>query len=612
MPLHKRLAGQQPTLRFQHKIFLSHLTIITVTFILFYCINWILTSRDAETKALYTANQAFVQTRDYLEYMLLGINQKMNQMVFQESIQEVLKRDPDTYSKDKLLQVSDSIRLSKLFYASIAYPIENMGLYLSDKTDLAKEGVNFFSFDQAMETFWYQRAKEIDYNIWYPADYFPRSDGVRYLSLVRKVVNDKNYNQVLGMMRFEIPESVFGSLLNKMKPTEHSRSVIYNVYGEILCTGGESPWFSLSEKDAFLNALPSPVPGEPSWGGYTSGKEKFYVGVQAIKDVDFSMALIIPVSEMMEPYTRFRISMVYVICFIIPVSFVLSYLFSFTNTRKISQLIAHMRKIVQGGGFNVEILPSGKDEIGELVRNYNTMLTRLSMLLEEKYEMGRQLKNLELKSLQAQINPHFLYNTLELINCLSKSANNQPVCDLVQSLSIFYRLSLSRGEDKVTLDNELSHIENYVKIQNMRFEDSIRLIIEVPPPYRQIILPKLTLQPIVENAILHGILERENSSGTIRIHALQEGGFLLVKVTDDGVGMSREKLNTLLTGIPADKTGGFGIQNIHERLVLMFGDGSGLSFTSSPGKGTSVTIRLPANTGQDDGTDYEKRLDDEA
>lgn len=164
---------------------------------------------------------------------------------------------------------------------------------------------------------------------------------------------------------------------------------------------------------------------------------------------------------------------------------------------------------------------------------------------------------------------------------------------LVESLSRFYKLSLSKGEDIVTIENELNHVRAYVQIQNMRFSNSIGLEINVPEDLYPYHILKIVLQPLVENAIQHGIFEKEEEVGTVTINGDLRDNDIILYVQDGGVGIPEEKLQNLLTGVSNHDSHGYGVRNINERLKLNYGSEFGLSYCSRPGLGTTVEIRIP-------------------
>jgi two-component system sensor histidine kinase YesM len=222
------------------------------------------------------------------------------------------------------------------------------------------------------------------------------------------------------------------------------------------------------------------------------------------------------------------------------------------------------------------------------------MLARMEGLLDDKFKLGREMKNLEVKALQAQINPHFLYNTLDLINWMSIRNNVPEISGLVEALGRFYKLSLSRGEDIVSIGNEIEHVKTYVKIQNMRFNNNINLEINFPEELLGYSIVKIVLQPIVENAILHGILEKDDEKGTIQIEGFLENNTIRINVKDDGIGMNDSRIREILSGESTLEPHGYGVHNINERLRLNYGNEYGLTFVSEEGKYTIATVRIPA------------------
>ena len=224
------------------------------------------------------------------------------------------------------------------------------------------------------------------------------------------------------------------------------------------------------------------------------------------------------------------------------------------------------------------------------------MTLRMEEMIDEKYRMGKEVKNAELKALQAQINPHFLYNSLDLVNCLAIQHNVPEIADMINSLVEFYKLSLNRGQEILSLYDELRHVQTYVRIQNMRFEKKIRLEIIEEPWMKKYAILKIILQPLVENSIMHGILEKEDSRGEIKISSALKDNKIYITIEDDGVGMSQNQIENLLkeTNEVRHRGSGYGVKNINERIKLYYGADYGLVFESRENKGTTVTVSIPA------------------
>jgi len=276
----------------------------------------------------------------------------------------------------------------------------------------------------------------------------------------------------------------------------------------------------------------------------------------------------------------------------------------FTSTLRFSKRVTHkIRSVVDGmeavrSGEFVNLPVTGThDEIDDLIDHYNYMVDELELLVEAKYLSGVELKAAQLRALQAQINPHFLYNTLEMINSYAFLEDPQKVEQLVSALSRFYKLSLNHGKDVYQLWQELKLVEAYFEIQKIRYPGCLSLKIDVPSSMMQYAIPNITLQPLVENSISHGIMSRTDKHGSITIVGRVLENTIQLQVIDDGVGMTAQTVEQLNAGKPpedVESSGSrYGIYNINERIQNYYGCDYHLHFESVQGKGTTVTITLP-------------------
>ena len=292
-------------------------------------------------------------------------------------------------------------------------------------------------------------------------------------------------------------------------------------------------------------------------------------------------------------YILMRYALIYIFSVIIALA--VSYYMGSSISSRIENVIRKMERTHHTKVHKIKE-ESGRDEIGDFVLTYNHMADQINELIERQTEAAEQIKTSEFNALQSQINPHFLYNTLDMINWLALSNENSKVTEAVRSLSRFYRLTLSKKKTLDTVEHELEHVSLYVKLQNMRFDNKIDFIVDVPDNLMSCEIPKLTFQPIVENAIVHGIFEKEDRSGTIVLTAWSEDKDIVFLISDDGVGMDEETLSAILTDNSAndgsDHGSNIGVFNTHNRLKLLYGSSYGLSYRSTPGEGTEVTVRI--------------------
>ena len=257
------------------------------------------------------------------------------------------------------------------------------------------------------------------------------------------------------------------------------------------------------------------------------------------------------------------------------------------------------------GQFHSEPVKTDIRELATLDRGFDTMAERINALMAKQMEDQKYLHRAELELLQAQINPHFLYNTLDSIAILAENHREDDVVDMVTNLSSFFRNSLSKGRDLITLETEKKQVTSYLEIQSVRYSDKLRYEIDIPDELLNVVVPKLILQPLVENALYHGIKNRRGM-GTISISACRDGEDLLLRVSDSGAGMTHEQLETLRAGIYEEKHTGLGLLNVHKRIRLYCGEPYGLSFESEQGVGTTVTVRLASNLTTGEETEQSK------
>lgn len=265
-------------------------------------------------------------------------------------------------------------------------------------------------------------------------------------------------------------------------------------------------------------------------------------------------------------------------------------LFSFKVLSPLKEIRKSM-KYIENENFDVSIKVRGNDEIALLGKSFNKMSKKLSELINEVYTVQIKQKEAELKALQAQINPHFLYNTLDTIYWMCRMENAFESSTLVQALSKLFRLSLNNGKEFTNVNNEINHLKSYITILQKRFEDVISFDISVSEDVLACRVVKLILQPLVENAIYHGI-EKKGCQGKIEIAIYKEDENIIYIIKDDGAGADENELNSLLENVEDEKRG-FGIKNVNNRIKLYFGYQYGIKFKSSIGSGTTVIVKQP-------------------
>lgn len=298
---------------------------------------------------------------------------------------------------------------------------------------------------------------------------------------------------------------------------------------------------------------------------------------------------------------KWKLSMVLLIVMIL--LFLCSVLVARSVTNPIGRLTEAMKR-VETGDWQVSLQMKGQDEIARLSRSFDQMVRRVHSLVLQTAENEREKRNAELRVLQAQINPHFLYNTLDTLQYKAYDTGDEEMVTMISALSTFFRISLSRGKEIIPLEKELEHVKSYLKIQKIRFQDVLayEFQVEVREPF---LVLKLILQPLVENAIQHGI-KPKMAPGAIHIRVTQQEGTwqegaggrkngrrLVIEVEDDGVGIETKRLEELKKELREGTTGkSYGLINVNNRIRLLYGEGAGVTVRSQAGKGTCVRVVL--------------------
>lgn len=264
-------------------------------------------------------------------------------------------------------------------------------------------------------------------------------------------------------------------------------------------------------------------------------------------------------------------------------------------TKPVEELSAVTNKVA-AGDFTVRAKVDTQDELAQLADRVNRMTESLERLVEKIKEDERKMRKADLRLLQEQINPHFLYNTLDTIIWLIEGNSPDKAVNMVVSLSEFFRLVLSKGKEYITIQDEELHIRSYLEIQQVRYRDILEYEIAIDPELYRYKILKLTLQPLVENSLYHGI-KYKRAKGKILVSGTLEGDEIHLKVSDDGIGMEEEELAKLQRDIqrPCKETeSGFGLANVNERIRMNFGTGYGITIHSSKWEGTCVEVVIPA------------------
>ncbi len=442
------------------------------------------------------------------------------------------------------------------------------------------------------ETDWYQQVMETGTALWLT----PRAGSVIARNLdtvtfsVVVPVNDRASTRILGVVVADVWASELDTV-NESEMVWGGESFILDDEHQVVYAGnGGTDVDAVNEGLAALDWT-----SVPSTATLTVGGKRYLAQFRSLEGSSWSIMGLISYDTMYAQSGAMARSIAVIIGF----SLVVAVWFAVWGSRKISRPVRETLQCmerVENGDLSVRADERSRDEFGQINRGLNRMVSSLGELMKREKESQKKLTQAEIAALQAQINPHFLYNTLDSINWMARMNQTGQVSAMIDALVTFLRLGLSRGHEFITLENELTHVKSYFYIQKIRYERILNYEIQAPPGLSDCLVPKMILQPLAENALNHGLREK-GEAGLIRIEVARDGEDLVLTVTDDGQGMRPERLREVAemleteSGWHEDVYGGF---NVQRRLRGYFGEGYGLSYESVYGEGTRATVRIPA------------------
>jgi len=425
--------------------------------------------------------------------------------------------------------------------------------------------------------------------------FFDITEGTKkqIISFIKPIVNIKSFRERMGFVKLDIDLiSLFD--VNSMLVNGKCENIyiLAGNDGEVIA-GSEC---EITFKDIDFSKLAGKDTGNQIMD--IDGAKKI-LAYKNIEKYGWKALFVFPYSEVESKMMKAVIPIALIVLGILAVLVCLAILFSNFFSSRIYQLIRKMQK-VQEGDLEITEFIQGKDEIGMVDAHFNTMVRKLGELINENYIQKLEKREAELNALQAQINPHFLYNALETINSISSLYGCSEVCDITQNLGEMFRYSINIGRNEfVRIEDEINHVRNYINIQMIRFDNRFSVYYGVPEELRPCRILKFILQPLVENVFVHGFKGKKDK-GVIKISAVKKGDFLIINIEDNGKGMSEEQLSNLRTylsekesWIGMDNRRSIGIKNVNSRIKLTYGDKYGIKVESVQNQGTCVTVVLP-------------------
>ncbi len=411
--------------------------------------------------------------------------------------------------------------------------------------------------------------------------------GQYVISFYRQINDINNLREKLGILRIDISEKRIGEIYSDIRLGSTGYVFIADKSGNVVSHPNKNELSTyIGDRRYFSRIFTAP---EGFYRTAINGVDSL-VTYYASKKYDFYFIGIVPVRELVTELGAVRAIIVLATLLAAALAFAVFYALSSGITRPVNALTALMKK-VEDGDLNVAADMRRKDEIGQLGKSFNSMVRTIKHLIEEVYENQIRSKEAELRALQAQINPHFLYNTLDVIYWTSRLENAPKTGEIVGELAKLFKLGLNNGREITTIGKEVEHMNSYLAIQRFRYDRAPRIRVAIDEKIYPFTAVKLILQPIVENAFVHGI-PHLGEEGTVEITGRESDGDIVFEVTDNGCGMSEKRLGEIFLE-SADEKKGYGIKNVHERIRMLYGPPYGLLIRSGEGRGTTVVIRIP-------------------
>lgn len=419
-----------------------------------------------------------------------------------------------------------------------------------------------------------------------------------------RIIKDSSFSKNAGILFISMNSDAISNLYKKIPQSNQEGILIVDGDGTVISQYGFDIYNSLQENNFYNKEISIKSSGNLST---TISDNEILLSYGTVQDTNWKVFYAFPMVSITKEISSVKFMTYLIILLCIVLSLPITLFITYWLTSPIKQLLNSMIKF-QEGNFDEKVNFKYNDEIGKLGNGYNIMVAKIKDLINSIYmleinekELRLKEREAELNALQAQINPHFLYNTLDTIywKAYGGNKNEIEISEMVYSLSKFFRLGLNRGKSFTTVAMEKELLENYLILQKIRYKDKLKYEIIIDDAIMDYEIPKLILQPFVENSIIHGLEGTENN-GTVITKGYLENKFIHFTVEDNGAGISDEKINTLLDSSSHDmysqtSQGGYAIKNILERLRLIYDTNFSLKITRNSLEGTLVEIIIPAN-----------------
>jgi two-component system sensor histidine kinase YesM len=530
------------------------------------------------------------QINKNLTFFVRDVDQLSMYIYRNEMVQDILSKSSDRNHVEKY---EDYIKMNTLFETVLGSKKWDIKIYI-----IGKNGDRYFTgdylpkqYDDYMENWGiFRKAKLTDGTLAWDTHYSIRKiDQQEIVLSAGRLLKDIETDEVLGYLVIDIMESAVADIYKTDRLNQ--QLFLLDDQGYVISSFPNKATVGTKMSYSFLEQI---LGGEEGFFGTTWEAAPHVIVYDTAEDTKFKVASFVPIQNISEKNGLIRnitiaIAIIGLLC-----SIWIAYFLSKTVTSPLYRLISLMKK-VEHGQLNVQFDTKYDDDIGVLGNSFNEMTNRLKQLIQDGYEKQVLLKESEIKALQAQINPHFLYNTLDTVNWMAKMNGLKEISSVVVSLGEMMRYSIKNGEDLVLLEEDIRHLEHYLVIQQIRYRDKFKVTMDIEEEAKKCYIPSLLLQPLVENAISHG-LEMKLDEGHLSIKAELRNHCLVISIEDDGVGIDEHILENIKRNEYESANGlhtGIGLQNVQRRIQIYFDHLYDLHIESRVNEGTKIILTLP-------------------
>ncbi|TCN01088.1 histidine kinase/DNA gyrase B/HSP90-like ATPase [Paenibacillus sp. BK033] len=569
-----RLFSIRRYLPFTYKMMIPYLVLVFVTDIVIGFVSYGMLVKSRTEVAETGIRAALEQTRNNADYRMTEI-QRISDLLFGNlAFQQALQKHGDrlemyyTMIDDILPQLNAPLDLYgspiRLTLYAVNPDIGETGKQYADETPITKSEYFVQSYSALKNRTWFQelKTKSKDTNVWIQADTDHQLNNVSH---IRKLVSFGDYQTVIGYIRITV--NFDGLLSNLTKyPDEQGLSlrVIDRANDEVIYS--RTPSSALKKDEAYLNLR------------------------EDLEETPFAIEIQVPHDYLNKDAKRLQLTLGLICAISFVVMGAIGFAVATLSGRRMKRIVSHVRSF-QDGNLDRRLMMSGNDEFVLIAHSFNNMAASIENLIQDVYRQGIRRKQAELEALQAQINPHFLYNTLSTISSLNNLGKTKEVTEMVKKLSRFYRLTLNNGQVLIPLHKELEQVQAYLDIQKVKYADSFKVYVDMEPEVSEVRIIKLLYQPFVENIFKHAWF---GETIAIRLTARRVGNNLELKIIDTGIGMRQETIDRVRRSTTPSNA--YGYKNVEERIKLRYGHEYGVQIASVYGGGTTVRLQLPIQT----------------